>query len=117
MILLCADGLTSKAVAETLGVHERTVGKWRRRFLVQRIDGLLDEPRPGRPRSIPDDRVAEVVERTLYSAPRDATPLVDPFDGQGGRSFPHYGSPNLDGVQSATASFGDLQAVERSAVR
>lgn len=73
MILLCADGLTSKAVAETLGVHEHTVGKWRRRFLVQRIDGLLDEPRPGRPRSIPDDQVAEMVERTLYSTPRDAT--------------------------------------------
>lgn len=73
MILLCADGLTSKAVAETLGVHEHTVGKWRRRFLADRVDGLLDEPRPGRPRSVEDDQVAEVVERTLYSTPSDAT--------------------------------------------
>ena len=73
MILRCADGLTSKAVAAELGVHEHTVGKWRRRFLEQRIEGLLDEPRPGRPRSIEDDQVAAVIERTLATTPRDAT--------------------------------------------
>jgi len=73
MILRCADGLTSKAVAAELGVHEHTVGKWRRRFLADRIDGLLDEPRPGRPRSIADDQVAAVIERTLYATPADAT--------------------------------------------
>jgi transposase len=73
MILRCAEGLTSKAVAAELGVHEHTVGKWRRRFLADRIDGLLDEPRPGRPRTIEDDCVAEVIERTLYSTPADAT--------------------------------------------
>ena len=50
MILRCAGGLTNKAVALELGVHEHTVGKWRRRFLKERIDGLSDEPRPGRPR-------------------------------------------------------------------
>ncbi len=73
MILRCADGLTSKAVAAQLGVHEHTVGKWRRRFLTERIEGLLDEPRPGRPRTIEDDQVAAVIERTLYSTPADAT--------------------------------------------
>jgi transposase len=73
MILRCADGLASKAVAAELGVHEHTVGKWRRRFLKDRVDGLLDEPRPGRPRSIEDDQVAAVVERTLYTTPKDAT--------------------------------------------
>jgi transposase len=73
MILRCADGLTSKAVAAELGVHEHTVGKWRRRFLADRIDGLMDEPRPGRPRTIEDDQVATVIERTLYSTPVDAT--------------------------------------------
>jgi len=73
MILRCADGLASKAVAAELGVHEHTVGKWRRRFVADRIDGLMDEPRPGRPRTIEDDQVAAVIERTLYSKPADAT--------------------------------------------
>ena len=58
VILRCADGLPSKSVAAELGVHEHTVGKWRRRFLQDRCDGLLDEARPGRPRTIDDDQVA-----------------------------------------------------------
>ncbi len=73
IVLRCADGVTSKAVAAELGVHEHTVGKWRRRFVKDRIDGLLDEPRSGRPRTIEDDQVAAVIERTLYSTPADAT--------------------------------------------
>src|SRR6195256_4521433 len=52
IILRCGDGLPSKVVAVELGVHEHTVGKWRRRFLKDRIEGLLDEARPGRPRTI-----------------------------------------------------------------
>ena len=73
MILRCADGLTNKAVALELGVHEHTVGKWRRRFLKERIDGLSDEPRPGRPRTLTDEKVAAVIERTLETTPADAT--------------------------------------------
>jgi transposase len=73
IILRCADGVPSKAVASELGVHEHTVGKWRRRFLKDRLEGLLDEARPGRPRTIDDDQVAAVIERTLRSMPRDAT--------------------------------------------
>ena len=73
MILHCADGLTNKAVAAELGVHEHTVGKWRRRFLKERIEGLSDEPRPGRPRTLTDEQVAEVIERTLETTPSDAT--------------------------------------------
>src|SRR5215203_3494553 len=72
-ILRCADGIASKSVAAELGVHEHTVGKWRRRFLKGRIEGLLDEARPGRPRTIGDDQVAAVIERTLRSTPTDAT--------------------------------------------
>jgi transposase len=60
-------------VAAELGIHEHTVGKWRRRFLKDRCDGLLDEARPGRPRSINDDQVAAVIERTLHTVPADAT--------------------------------------------
>ena len=73
IILRCADGLPSKSVAAALGVHEHTVGKWRRRFLKDRCDGLLDEVRPGRPRTIDDDQVAAVIERTLRTTPADAT--------------------------------------------
>jgi transposase len=65
--------LHSKAVAAELRVSEHTVGKWRRRFLEDRIDGLFDEPRPGRPRTIEDDQVAAVIEKTLHSKPADAT--------------------------------------------
>jgi len=73
MILLCASGLESKEVARQLGVHEHTVGKWRRRFVRDRIEGLTDEYRPGRPRTVSDDQVAAVIERTLHSKPKDAT--------------------------------------------
>ena len=73
VILRCADGVASKDVAAELGLHEHTVGKWRRRFLKDRCEGLLDEARPGRPRSIDDDQVAAVIERTLRTTPVDAT--------------------------------------------
>lgn len=73
IILRCADGIQSKVVAAELGVHEHTVGKWRRRFLKDRVEGLLDEARPGRPRTIDDDQVAAIIERTLRSIPADAT--------------------------------------------
>src|ERR1044072_6569686 len=73
-ILRCADGLPSKSVSAELGIHEHTVGKWRRRFLKDRCDGLLDEARPGRPRTIDDDQVAAVIERTVRTTPVDATP-------------------------------------------
>ena len=73
VILRCAEGVPSKSVANELGLHEHTVGKWRRRFLKDRLEGLLDEARPGRPRTIGDDPVAAVIERTLRSIPADAT--------------------------------------------
>lgn len=72
IILRCGDGLPSKMVAAELGVHEHTVGKWRRRFLKDCIEGLLDEARAGRPRTIDDDQIAAVIDRTLRSTPPDA---------------------------------------------
>ena len=73
IILLCAEGLRSREIAERIGVHEHTVGKWRRRFAEKRIKGLSDEYRSGRPRTVTDGKVAEVVERTLNTMPKDAT--------------------------------------------
>jgi len=73
MVLLCAEGLTSKEVARRLEASEHTVGKWRRRFVQLRIEGLSDEYRPGRPRTVSDTQVATVIERTLQTTPKDAT--------------------------------------------
>ena len=73
IVLACADGESNTEVAARLGVHRNTVGKWRRRFVEFRLDGLLDEPRPGQPRKITDAQVEEVITKTLESAPKDAT--------------------------------------------
>ena len=73
IVLLVADGLRTGEVAERLGVHRNTVAKWRRRFEAERLDGLVDEPRPGRPRTVTDSDVDAVITRTLESEPRDAT--------------------------------------------
>jgi transposase len=64
---------SNRDVAAELGVWPQTVTTWRRRFLDKRLDGLADEPRPGAPRTIGDERIEEVVVKTLEAAPRDAT--------------------------------------------
>ena len=53
-MLLAADGLSNNAVADKVDVHQATVVKWRKRFLEHGVDGLIDEPRPGAPRTISD---------------------------------------------------------------
>jgi len=73
IVLACAQGLDNQQVAVKLGVTAATVGKWRRRFVARRLDGLLDEPRPGGPRSITDEQVEAVVVATLERTPRNAT--------------------------------------------
>jgi len=73
-IVLAADeGLKNTEIAERLSVDHATVGKWRNRFAALRLDGLTDEPRPGRPRTISDEQVEEVIVKTLETTPRDAT--------------------------------------------
>jgi transposase/transcriptional regulator with XRE-family HTH domain len=73
IVLLAADGLTNVAIAERLGVTRLTAATWRKRFAAKRLDGLVDEPRPGAPRKLGDDKVAEVVTATLETMPADAT--------------------------------------------
>lgn len=65
--------MTNTAVAAKLRTSDHTVGLWRRRFVESRVDGLLDEPRPGRPREIGDDQIEEVITKTLESTPKGAT--------------------------------------------
>ena len=73
MILSCAAGQTNTRVARELRVTKQTVGRWRARFLADRVDGLLDEPRPGAPRTVTDAQIEAVLTRTLESRPADAT--------------------------------------------
>jgi len=73
IVLLAADGMSNLAIAERLGITRVTVMTWRKRFAEQRLDGLLDEPRPGAPRTVSDEKVAEVVTATLETLPTGRT--------------------------------------------
>jgi transposase len=73
IVLLAAKGMSNLAIAERLGITRVTVALWRKRFAVKRLDGLTDEPRPGAPRKIGDDKIAEVVTTTLEKLPATAT--------------------------------------------
>lgn len=73
IVLTCAEGLSNTAVAGRLPVTIQTVGKWRQRFVERRLQGLLDEPRPGAPRQIGDHAVERVLTWTLEKRPPDAT--------------------------------------------
>jgi transposase len=73
IVLACASGKSNASVGGELGITVQTVGKWRRRFVSTRLDGLLDEPRPGAPRTIGDADVERVITLTLESKPKDAT--------------------------------------------
>ena len=73
IVLGCADGLDNKSVAARERVSQATVGKWRQRFVEFGLDGLSDDPRPGRPASVTADQVEDVVVATLESSPPNAT--------------------------------------------
>jgi transposase len=73
IVLVAAEGLKNTEIARRLGVDIATVRKWRNRFAADRLDGLVDEPRPGQPRTITDEQVEEVIVKTLESTPKDAT--------------------------------------------
>ncbi|MEV6340514.1 IS630 family transposase [Nocardia vinacea] len=73
IVLGCAAGKSNKEVAVELGVWPQTVGKWRNRFVAKGMEGLVDEPRPGGPRTITDEQVEAVLVATLERQPADAT--------------------------------------------
>ena len=73
IVLACAEGLTNRDVAAQLRVSLPTVGRWRQRFIERRLDGLSDDRRPGATRTIGDDRIEQVIVKTLEEAPKDAT--------------------------------------------
>jgi transposase len=73
IVLAAADGLKNTEIAERLGISRNMAATWRSRFAEHRLDGLTDEPRPGRPRTITDEQVDAVITKTLESTPTDAT--------------------------------------------
>ena len=72
IVLACAEA-TNSAVAKSLRTTNQTVGKWRKRFIERRLDGLYDEPRVGAPRTISDDEVEAVIVKTLETKPKGRT--------------------------------------------
>ena len=73
IVLMAAQGKLNLEIADHLDVSRLTVGRWRLRFAQERLRGLTDMPRSGRPRSVSDEVVADVVRRTLETKPRNAT--------------------------------------------
>src|SRR2546423_264514 len=73
VVLAAAEGRSSAEIASELGCNPSTVGRWRGRFAARGLDGLHDEPRPGKPRSIRDEDVERVIVKTLEEQPKDAT--------------------------------------------
>lgn len=73
IIVMSADGLNNKTIAEKVGLSGRMVGIWRQRFIDQGLMGLYDEPKPGGPRSISDEQVARLIQQTLKQKPPNAT--------------------------------------------
>ena len=73
MILASSEGLTNSDVARQVGASPQAVGKWRKRYLDGGIEGLRDEPRPGRPRTFDDEKVTRVINRALQEKPADGT--------------------------------------------
>ena len=73
IILMAADGASNSAIAEKLSLSKPSVGKWRQRYLMHGIQGLHDELKPGRPRTISDEAVAALLRKTLNTKPKDGT--------------------------------------------
>ena len=117
IVLGCDEGLSNGAVAKKLQITGATVCKWRERFRVNRLEGLLDEPRPGAPRSITDKQVEAVITKTLESMPVARTPLEHAADGGKGRLVADRCGANLACLWIATAPGGELQTFQRPSIR
>jgi transposase len=73
IVLRAADGASNQRIAEEMGLTYQTVGKWRRRFTERGVNGLHDEPRPGQPRTVNEDKFDEILSKTLESMPKNKT--------------------------------------------
>ena len=99
IILACVEGGQNKVIADRLGLDRETVGKWRRRFMTHRLEGLRDEPRSGTPRTLEDERIEAVIVRTLESLPPNATHWSS-------RSMAKASGVSISSVQRIWRAFG-----------
>ena len=110
IVLLSAEGHSNTVVARRLYISLPTAGKWRRRFLERRLDGLLDEPRPGTRTQTERCRGRAVLARTVESATAGCHALVDPLYGQGHRTESEQHQPHLARLFLQPHRSEDLQA-------
>ena len=110
-------GSTTTRSRPSSGVNAKTVGKWRNAFRRGRLDGLADEPRPGVPRSILDDKVEEIVRRTIEETPPEATHWSTRSLARRVGVSRGDGRPDLAGVRVEAAPGRDVQDLDRPAVR
>ena len=116
IVLECAAGNPNMVVARKLRVTPQTVGKWRQRFLDRRLDGLLDEPRPGAPRQVGDAQIERVVRLTLESTPADATHWSTRAMAKRSGLSQSHDWPHLACLWAAAAPGRGLQAFQGPAV-
>jgi transposase len=116
IVLAAAEGRSRTEIAAELGCNGSTVGKWRGRFARRGIDGLHDEPRPGKPRSISDEDVERVIVRTLEEQPANATHWSTRSMAAATGMSQSAVSRIWPGLRAQTAPEGSVQALTRSAV-
>jgi hypothetical protein len=107
IVLPCAEGADNQVMASRKLVKPQTVSKWRARFVEHRLDGLLDAPRRGAPRTIDDARVAAVIAKTLESTPKAAMHWSTRH-GARGRLVTDRGVAHLARLRTAVAPPGDF---------
>ena len=118
VVLACAEpGATNLGVARALGVSRQTVATWRGRFAEHRLEGLVDAPRSGAPRSIGDEAVERLVALTLEEAPRGATHWSTRSMARRAGMSQTAVSRDLARLRPAAAPHRDLQALLRPGLR
>ena len=103
-------GCPTRRLPSRLGVSRPTVGKWRSRFVERRLEGLVDEDRPGAPRKITDEQVEAGGGGHPGIDPEGRDALVADVDGQALRTVEVHRGPHLEGVPAQAAPVGDVQA-------
>ncbi len=116
IVLACADGAMNIEVAERLQVRAQTVARWRGRFVRHRLEGLSDEPRPGAPRTITDERVEREIVKTLEEAPANQDSHWSTRSMAKATGMSQSAVSRIWQVRPEAARRGDLEAVDRSPV-